>query len=187
MRLLFISHPEVIQDPEVPVTSWPLSATGRQEATAFAHSPEVQMVTRIISSPEVKAHQTARILADALGLTLTLDVRLGENDRSATGYLPPKEFQAAADAFFAAPEVSFRGWETAKAAQERITTAAVQMCALQRQGDLAIVSHGGVGTLLYCALMREEISRAHDQPGEGHFWSADLPALAVSHGWKSIA
>ena len=71
MRLLVISHPEVIVDPEVPITSWPLSATGRTRAKTFAHGTEVQMVTRIVSSPEVKAHQTARILADALGLTVT--------------------------------------------------------------------------------------------------------------------
>ena len=32
-----------------------------------------------------------------------------ENDRAATGCLPPKEFEIAASQFFVAPEVSARG------------------------------------------------------------------------------
>lgn len=37
-----------------------------------------------------------------------------ENDRSSTGFLPPEEFEVVADAFFAQPGVSVRGWETAQ-------------------------------------------------------------------------
>ena len=186
-RLFFISHPEVIIDPDVPVTSWPLSAVGRARARAFAHSPELQDVRQIVTSGEAKAHQAGRILADVLGVSLTIDHRLGENDRSATGYLPAEEFEAAADIFFANPDDSFKGWETATAAQVRITEAVLQLAARQTEGDLAIVSHGAVGTLLFCALTREPISRQFDQPGAGHYMTVDLPALSVKHGWKSIA
>ena len=186
-RLLFISHPEVILDPDLPITSWSLNATGYARAQAFAASPEMQDVTRIVSSAENKALQTARIFANRLGLSATVDHRLGENDRSATGYLPPEEFEAAACAFFANPDDSFRGWETAVAAQKRITEAIVQLCGLHRQGDLAVVSHGAVGTLLYCALTQEPISRDFDQPGQGHYFAVNLPAFAVVHGWQSIA
>ncbi|MFC0389117.1 histidine phosphatase family protein [Muricoccus vinaceus] len=36
-----------------------------------------------------------------------------------------------------------------------------------REGDIAIVSHGGVGALLLCHLKGVPISRAEDQPGAG--------------------
>ena len=140
----------------------------------------------VVRSAETKAVETATPLAQALGCAMVVRERMGENDRSATGYLPPEAFETAAEAFFAAPETSYKGWETAASAQARITAAALQICSMQRQGDLAIVTHGAVGTLLYCALMREAISRQFDQPGQGHFWSAELPALLVTHGWQSI-
>jgi hypothetical protein len=48
---------------------------------------------------------------------------LGENDRSATGFLPPEEFERVADEFFGSPEKSARGWERAGDAQVRIVRA----------------------------------------------------------------
>ena len=62
----------------------------------------------------------ARPMADRLGLTPIVIDGLGENDRSSTGYLPKAEFEAVADAFFARPEESVRGWERAVDAQRRI-------------------------------------------------------------------
>ena len=43
-----------------------------------------------------------------------------ENDRSATGFLEPSEFERVADEFFARPTVSIGGWERAIDAQKRI-------------------------------------------------------------------
>jgi hypothetical protein len=43
-----------------------------------------------------------------------------ENDRSATGFLPPDEFETVANRLFAEPLVSIRGWERAIDAQLRI-------------------------------------------------------------------
>ena len=73
-----------------------------------------------------------------------------------------------ADQFFAQPEVSVRGWETAVAAQQRIVKA-VSLIDTKAKGTepLAIVSHGAVGTLLYCYLNNLDISRRWDQPGSG--------------------
>ena len=48
---------------------------------------------------------------------------IGENDRSATGFLPREEFWATADLFFAHPTESIRGWERAIDAQARIVAA----------------------------------------------------------------
>ena len=69
---------------------------------------------------EPNARDAAQILAEALGLngySVVADLR--ENDRSATGFLDEKEFEATVDAFFAQPETSVRGWEPAVDAQAR--------------------------------------------------------------------
>ncbi|TNF21411.1 MAG: histidine phosphatase family protein [Rhodobacteraceae bacterium] len=182
--LIVISHPEVTIDPATPVPDWGLSAAGRAHAARFAASEVTSGVTQVWSSAERKARETAAILAEARACPLQIDARLGENDRSATGFLPPPEFQAAADAFFAHPETSFRGWERAVDAQDRIAAAVQEIAAAHSGGDLAISTHGGVGTLLYCALMGLPIDRRHDQPAQGHYWCADLATLRPRHGWR---
>lgn len=186
-RLLIITHPEVTIDPDVPVYDWGLNETGRQRAALFAGSDQMASVTHIWSSAETKARETADILARPRDLPVAVDARLSENDRSTTGFLPPQLFEAAANAFFADPETSFKGWETATHAQARIVHAVQNITTQHTGGDLAIVSHGAVGTLLYCHLCGRPIDRTHDQPGQGHYWTADLTSLRPDHGWRPMA
>jgi hypothetical protein len=71
-------------------------------------------------------------------------------------------------------------------AQARILSAVQDIVAQHPGGDLAIVTHGAVGTLLYCHLQGVAIDRVHDQPGQGHFWTANLASLLPDHGWRPI-
>ena len=84
-----------------------------------------------------------------------------------------QEFEAVADQFFAEPATSVCGWETAEDAQRRIV-AEVEACLVGPQdGDILFVGHGGVGTLLFCALSGIGIDRRFDQgPGGGGCWFA---------------
>ncbi|MFY2823234.1 histidine phosphatase family protein [Ruegeria sp. MALMAid1280] len=177
----------MVVNPEIAITDWGLSEVGRARADAFATAPIMASVSAIWSSTERKAEQTAAILARPHGLQVKLNPALGENDRSATGFLPPSRFEAAAGAFFAAPDVSFRGWETAMDAQARIVRAITSIMNAHDGGDLAIVTHGAVGTLLWCHFSDVQIGRQHDQPGQGHYWSADLDTLCCNSGWRPIA
>jgi broad specificity phosphatase PhoE len=120
-------------------------------------------------------------------LGIGVEPDLGENDRSATGYLPPDEFERTADAFFARPEESCRGWERAIDAQRQIREAVERILLRHGNGDAAIVAHGAVGTLLLCSCLGMRIDRAADQPFQGHYWAAGLPELRVRHGWRPIA
>ncbi len=92
--------------------------------------------------------------------------QLGEIDWSTTGYLPQNEHQMVAEAFFAHPDTSIRGWETARDAQRRIVAAIDAILADdQGRGNVATVSHGAVGTLYLCYLMHVDISRDEARPG----------------------
>jgi broad specificity phosphatase PhoE len=183
---LYITHPQVRIDPDVPVPQWGLSDVGRERANATAALPWVKMLGRIVSSDETKAIETAGILADAAGIRFEIDERGHENDRSATGFLPPPEFEKAADWFFAHPEESFHGWERAVDAQARIVS--VIEAALTDHDPavpIAFVGHGGVGTLLRCHLGGLPIARSHDQTGGGggNLYAFGLSDRRLLTGW----
>ena len=110
-----------------------------------------------------------------------------ENDRSSTGYLEAEEFEKAADAFFAHPQMSFKGWETAINAQQRIVREINKLMAEPIKGDLLVVGHGAVGTLLYCHFAGHAIDRQFDQTGGGgNYFSIDLATRRPLHHWKPM-
>ena len=170
----FITHPDVVIDPVVPVPEWPLSDVGLARMKAGLAQPWVRGIGAIWASTERKALDGAMVLSAATGVPVRTMAELGENDRSATGYLPRAEFEATADLFFAHPERSIRGWERAVDAQARIVAAVeAVLAAVPVDLDIAIVAHGGVGALLMCALESVPISRSHDQPpGQGGYYFA---------------
>lgn len=188
-RLVFITHPNVVISADVPVPRWPLSERGRERMRRGLLQPWVGDVCAVYCSDEQKAIDSANILAAHRGLPVTEVAALGENDRSATGFLPPSEFEQMADAFFAQPELSVGGWERAIGAQRRIVDAVSAIVLSDTSdGTIAIVSHGAVGTLLYCHLAREPINRRRDQPanGGGNYYHFTLVPPQVFGWWQAI-
>ena len=188
-HVYFITHPNVVISAHIPVLMWPLSALGRQRMAAVMRQPWAHGVTSIYSSVEQKAIDGAEILAMHLSLSVNRVKELGENDRASTGYLPASEFEAHADEFFASSTVSVRGWERAIDAQQRIVKVLETITRDDKNsGDIAIVSHGAVGALLYCYLAGVEISRRWDQPsnGGGNYFAFDVPDGKPLFGWRAV-
>ena len=101
--------------------------------------------------------------------------------------MPPEEFEALADTFFADPHTSIRGWERAIDAQQRIAEGLEDLLTTgEDERDIAVIGHGGVGTLWYCHLAGVPINRDDDQPGPGHYYTVDLTSRAVLHAWRPI-
>ncbi len=180
--ILYACHPEVAMDPAVPVPRWHLSDVGVHRMRTFAATQ--QRPDAVWASTECKAIEAAGIVAARFGLPVQVHPGLDENDRSSTGYLPPDQFQAAADAFFAAPDLSYQGWERAVDAQARVAAAWDGIVGMP--GRIVIVGHGGTGTLLMCHLAKLPISRAHDVPRQGCYWAWDLSAGQLVHGWRAL-
>ncbi|WP_270935595.1 histidine phosphatase family protein [Falsiroseomonas oryzae] len=180
-RLLFLTHPEVVIDPAVPVPRWHLRDSGIAKLRRFAAHPVTAGLTAAWASTECKAIESAAILAGARGIGVRVREDLGENDRSATGFLPPPEFERMADAFFGRPTESVRGWERAADAQARIV-AAVRAVAAEENGvgDILVAAHGAVGALLRGHLLGAPISRALDQPSPGCWFVVELPAWRLA-------
>jgi len=185
----FITHPEVIIDPARPIPDWSLSAIGMCRMRLAVQRRWLLGVRAVFSSAERKVMDAAGILGDRLGLIPVVVNELGENDRSATGYLPKAEFDAVVDEFFVRPAESVRGWERAVDAQCRIIDAVESVMAMAPPtGEIAIVSHGGVGALLICHLKRVPISKSESQPNEGggSVFSFDRSDRSLLSGWRRI-
>jgi broad specificity phosphatase PhoE len=183
----YLTHPQVQIDAAAPVPSWGLSALGRARVQALVEAAWLMGTTRIVSSSERKAVETAEPIAAALGLDVEISDALHENDRSATGVLPPDEFETVADAFFAYSDRSVRGWERAVDAQARIVGEAEKVLSRHHRGDVLFVGHGAVGTLLLCHYSNCAIGRAHDQPGGGgHYFTIAMQGRQVLHPWRRM-
>lgn len=185
--LHYVTHPQVQIDAAIPVPEWGLSDIGRTRTFAMLDQPWVGSVRRIASSGERKAMETAEILASHHRLAVEIRERMHENDRSATGFLPPPEFEAVADRFFAKPHESAHGWERTIDAQHRIVSEVAAVLDGDEGDDIALAGHGGVGTLLLLSLNGREIGREADQPaGDGNFFAYDIGTRRVIHGWRPI-
>ena len=192
MRALYLTHPQVRIDAAIPVPLWGLSDLGRARVEAFVTRDVVPEGAIVFSSRETKALQMAELIAAAAGTPVLADHQMGENDRSATGFLPPALFEETADRFFAFPQQSIEGWERAIDAQARIISTIRTACAsVPPDGVAVFCGHGAVGTLLKCRLGNRRISREEDQghigaPGGGNGFVFDLAAKQLLTDWTPM-
>ncbi|MEH2493374.1 histidine phosphatase family protein [Bradyrhizobium sp. AZCC 2230] len=183
----YLTHPQVNIDPSVPVPRWGLSEVGKARTEAVTATGLLSGTTQVISSGERKAIETAEIIAAKMGVDVEVREAMHENDRSATGFLVPDEFEVMANQFFGHPHTSIRGWERAIDAQLRIVREVEHVLSRNTPGDVLLVGHGGVGTLLYCRYSGLGIDRAHDQPaGGGCFFAFTSQGRRVLHGWRRL-
>lgn len=188
MTAFYLTHPQVAIDPDIPVPEWSLSPKGQERIVAALDKPWLRLLRRIVSSEERKAIETAEMIGMAIGVKVEVLPDMGENDRSATGFITPDKFEAAADAFFAEPDKSWNGWEKAADAQSRIVAAVAK--ALSEPGaesPVLFVGHGAVGTLLKCHVAGLPISRREDQPGGGgNLHAFDFGGRKLLSDWTPI-
>lgn len=86
------------------------SADRHTGCCSFPLSWRVVTVRALAEATSSAKRATAQLLADGLALSgYSVIDDLGENDRSATGYLAKEEFEETSDAFFAHPQESVRG------------------------------------------------------------------------------
>jgi broad specificity phosphatase PhoE len=183
----YLTHPQVEVDPTIAVPLWGLSRVGRGRLQSLIKTGWLGGTTQVISSAERKAVETAQTIAAALGADFEIRETMHENDRSATGFLPSPEFEVVADAFFAYPDQSIRGWERAVDAQARIVREVEAVLTGQQEGDILFVGHGAVGTLLFCHYAGLPIARAHDQPnGGGNYFTMTKANRKPLHAWRPM-
>lgn len=119
-RLILVKHslPEIA--PERPRSEWRLSDEGRTRSVWLAERLQTYDPGRIVTSPELKAHETATIVAQVLDLALeTLDA-LREHDDSGAPFEDERSFRVSVRRFFARPTEAVFGPETADDAHKAL-------------------------------------------------------------------
>jgi len=186
-QVFFITHPEVIIDPTIPVPEWELSEVGKLRTQEFVEKNILpEKVAAIFSSIEKKAEQTANIIAKKFYLTPKLCPELGEIDRSSTGYVPLNEHNYIVREWFNHPTVSIKGWETAERVQKRAVNHLITMIAQFEEDTIVVVSHGGIGAVTLAALLYQDISLRYEQPQLGSYFVFDSKEVKVVEQWQAM-
>lgn len=146
MQLLFIRHALPLRTRDGEGSDPDLAEDGWEQARRLPRALERFPISRLISSPQRRAWQTAEPVAAALGIPVDIDERLAEYDRGLSHYIPLEEARAAGSPDWdrmARGELpqgvdveEFRG---------RIRSALADIVATGDHRDtVAIFSHGGV-------------------------------------------
>ncbi|WP_087003521.1 histidine phosphatase family protein [Rhizobium sullae] len=141
-RIVLVRHSIPAIEENTPSIDWRLSAAGEAAAIKLAKNLSGFSVKEIISSPEKKAHQTATLIADRLGLPVRIDPDFREHGRSKVGYIARGDFEAGITRLLENPHQLTFGDESADAVFNRMKQAVARARMAQSGGDLMIVSHG---------------------------------------------
>ncbi|HEU4324614.1 MAG TPA: histidine phosphatase family protein [Roseiflexaceae bacterium] len=130
---------------------WPLSEDGRRAAVAFAPRVGLYRPTALVASEEPKARETAELIGEQLGIPATTAPGLHEHRRGPSPWLGRDAWEAQIARLFAEPETLVFGEETAAQAQGRFVGAVERVLEAHREGNVGVVAHGTVITLLLAA------------------------------------
>ena len=149
-KLFLIKHARPEVDPRTPSEQWRLGAAGREGAERLAGRLSGRRFTRLYSSAEPKAVETAQTVARSMNLSVVQMGDLGEHDRRNVPHMESREFISMVALMFKEPGRRVLGNESADEAYGRFAAA---VDGLLREsggadgGDVGIVTHGTVISL----------------------------------------
>jgi broad specificity phosphatase PhoE len=162
-KLILVRHAPPQVTPDVVSPRWVLSEEGRERCGWLAKTIGAYGATRLYSSLEPKALETAALVGVRLGLNVHPWRDLHENDRAGLDFGPLEALQLRIRGFFEAPTELVIGNETANAALHRFEIA-VRALASEASGQTAaVVTHGAVLSLFVAS---------HNPVVAFDFWSA---------------
>ncbi|MBS7529003.1 histidine phosphatase family protein [Hazenella sp. IB182353] len=160
-----IRHAPVEVDPDQPAAEWKCSEVGKKLTLELIDSVRWEDIHVIYHSPEIKAQQTAKIIANELGVRMYVRTSLREVE-ARIGFLPINQFIArVGDYLEGYPDPDFEDYDQAVARFHQ------SICEIV---SAAIVSHGRILTAWYSYLLGSRLSRKDWQ-------SIGLPDLSVVH------
>ncbi|MGK9170314.1 histidine phosphatase family protein [Inquilinus limosus] len=161
------------QEPEAPLT-----AEGREQALRLPDRLSALPITRVVSSPFLRARDSAAPLAERLGLPVGIDARLAERVLTAE---PAEDWRDRLRLSFEDPALAWPGGESGAAATRR-GVAALAEAAAGAEGAVAIVTHGNLLALLlqsfdgrdgfaaWAALSNPDVFHIDPAGGVRRFW-----------------
>jgi broad specificity phosphatase PhoE len=124
----------------------PLNEAGREQARELAESLLRRGIDAVYSSDLLRAHETARIVADRLGLPVAVDAGLREVDVGDWAGRVHSEIESIDPEGFDRWQAGGKGWnggESYEQMGERVVASLLRIAERHPGGTLLIVSHGG--------------------------------------------
>ncbi|GJF10812.1 phosphoglycerate mutase [Mycolicibacterium cyprinidarum] len=184
MQLLLVRHALPLRSEPGQGSDPRLSREGIEQAARLPDALGRFPIQRVVSSPQVRAIETAQPVADALGVPVEIDQRLAEYDRDLSHYIPieqiaaenPAEMQRLLNGRLPSgvDEAEFLG--RVQAAVEELATGAAH------DDTVAVFSHGGViNAVLHQILGTERLLSFHvDYASVTRLLSSRTGRLAVA-------
>ncbi|MGC9397951.1 MAG: histidine phosphatase family protein [Anaerolineae bacterium] len=167
----------------------PLTALGRRQAQAVAQRLATLPPVAIYTSPLQRALETARAIGRLTGLTPIADARLQE---IGVGVASGKRWEELTQRWPHLDRLTQRGElalpyipgvESLEIFGQRVAQSFAEICRRHEEGDIVIVSHGGVFRAYLAQLM--EVRRGYTPVL--HFANASLTqVLFVRNGWIDV-
>lgn len=154
-KLHLVRHAAVLVDQERPAADWQLAPDVDVEIISLLNRFDPSNLQRVVTSREMKARQTGRVLAEALGLPLEVRPGLEEHHRWPGDFVDAAEFRRALAAFFARSNQLVFGKESADTAFRRFD-AAVRGVMGETRDDELIVAHGRVISLFLAPMLKAD-------------------------------
>ncbi|MBX3082005.1 MAG: histidine phosphatase family protein [Anaerolineae bacterium] len=146
--LILVRHAETQRVAGVNAHDWQLTEAARERCLILAQRLSAFDVGAVVSSPEAKAIQTARPIAERCGVEIEMLAGLREHDRRNVPYVgDDADFKATIRRVFEQPSQLIYGNETADQAHQRFAEAVRQALAAHPERDLVLVTHATVLTL----------------------------------------
>lgn len=146
--LILIKHALPFLNPETPAREWALGKEGKKQSVQLSCNLASRLPFQLFSSPEVKAEQTANIIANNLGMEYSVQQGLQEFDRPVLPIMSKKEHIRINQQIFDKRDVPVLGEESANKALARFDQAVNALVALQKtETTIAFVTHGTVISL----------------------------------------
>ena len=171
-KLILIKHAAPQVEAGLPPEQWHLSEEGKAKCGALARAVAPLAPVVVVSSEELKAVETAQVVARELKVPHRPAPDLHEHDRSNVPQLRTAEFISMMELLFRRPHELVLGKETAVAALSRFESALDEVVMEHPEGNVAVVSHGTV-----IALLLEKLDRR--RRGFEVWRAMKLPSLAV--------
>jgi len=188
-HLILIRHSVSRQQPGVSAHEWTLTDEGVARCSLLATQIQPYHVAHFASSPEPKAHLTARHTSQILNVSSSEIIPdLQEQKReTAPYYKNVEEFQSAIITAMHQPDEVLFGEESFTDARLRLDRALGVLMAAHPDQTVAAVSHGTVMSLWLAPLLSrpvEEVWRAMGMPA---YAVIDWPQKRVIHFQETIA
>jgi broad specificity phosphatase PhoE len=185
-KLLLIKHASPLRQPDLPPERWPLSDEGRQKCDLLAQRIAEHRPNVVVSSDELKARETAEILATHLTVSMKTAPGLHEHDRSSVPQLRSGEFISMIELMLRRPDELVLGEETANGALSRFDRAIRRVIDEHPNQDLAIVSHGTVIAMLLAKYSNRAAFALWREMGLPSYAVLSLPGLVLQELCPSV-